>query len=178
MHNVGVIPVDVGTCQSSAVCKYDIAFIIFCALTTGTTPTHTVYIHCWGTFHLLSGDGGVSWYPVWLKWRVLLLPVIRGRGRRWRLLSRYEWVSPCLLACSHSSLSTWATRESRPAVNVVFLTQQETSPKLSLRVTWACMFSLVPRPFFATREKLVWWMAYSIFVPCGCKNCDVTLVGM
>jgi len=45
------------------------------------------------------------------------------------------------------------------------------------RLSW-CWGSLVPRPYFTTQGKLVWWTAYSIFVPCCCKNCDVTLVGM
>jgi len=35
----------------------------------------------------------------------------------------------------------------------------------------AASCSLVPRPFFsAHREKLVWWMAYSVFIPCGWKK--------
>ena len=38
--------------------------------------------------------------------------------------------------------------------------------------------SLVPRPFFATWEKLVWWTAHSVFVPRDCKNYDVMVIGM
>ena len=32
------------------------------------------------------------------------------------------------------------------------------------------MGSLVPRPFLPHREKLVWWTAYFVFIPCGFKN--------
>ena len=37
---------------------------------------------------------------------------------------------------------------------------------------------LFPNHFWPHRERLVWWMAYSIFIPCGCKNCDIMFVEM